>query len=61
MSLLKWSAQLDIGVSEMNHQHQDLLDLMNNLHDAYEAKQSFDAQKVCFLKLKTATVEHFTN
>jgi hemerythrin len=59
MSLLNWSAQLDIGVAEMNHQHQDLLDLMNGLHDAYEARRDFDAQKICFLKLKMATVEHF--
>ncbi len=59
MSLLQWSAQLDIGVDEMNYEHQDLLDLMNNLHDAYESKQSFENQKKCFLKLKMATIEHF--
>ena len=59
MSLLNWSAQLDIGVAEMNHQHQDLLDLMNGLHDAYEARRDFDTQKLCFLKLKMATIEHF--
>ena len=59
MSLMKWSAQLDIGVTEMNHQHQDLLNLMNDLHDAFEAKKNFEEQKNCFLKLKVATVEHF--
>lgn len=32
---------------------------MNGLHDAYEARRDFDAQKICFLKLKMATIEHF--
>jgi len=61
MSLLSWSSLLDIGVPEMNHQHQDLLELMNKLHDCFEAKKSFEEQKICFLKLKLATIEHFEN
>lgn len=59
MSLMNWGPQLDIGVSEMNHQHQHLLDLMNDLHDAFEKKKTFEDIKICFLKLKVATVDHF--
>jgi len=43
----------------MKHQQQELLDLMNGLHDAYDARRDFGIQKLYFLKLKMATIEHF--
>lgn len=59
VSIMEWSSQLDIGVDEMNHQHQVLLDLMNDLHNKWERKESRLVLGEALTKLKLATVEHF--
>jgi len=33
MSFFQWDTSLDVGVEEMNHQHQILIDLMNVLYE----------------------------
>ena len=57
--LMEWNDRLDIGVDHMNHQHQYLLDLMNQLYVA--STKNSGRQKIITLieSLKTATVDHF--
>lgn len=59
MGLMNWSAQLDIGVDEMNHQHQNLLVLMNDLHDKWQKKEMRIQLAEALNKLKLATLDHF--
>ena len=56
---MDWNKSLDIGVEEMNHEHQGLLAAMNQLHDLYTQKVPFRVQKDALDILKNATVEHF--
>lgn len=59
MSLMKWGSELDIGVEDMNHQHMHLLDLMNDLHNKWENKQTKFIISEALEKLKLATIAHF--
>lgn len=59
MGLMNWSAELDVGVDEMNHQHQNLLDLMNVLHDKWKKKEMQSQLADALNKLKFATLDHF--
>lgn len=57
--LFSWNRTYDIGVDSMNHQHQQLIDIMNNL---YEQNQQ-EKPKVLLLKtlvhLQESTIKHF--
>lgn len=59
MKLMEWSDQLDVGVQEMNHQHQDLLDLMNTLYEGNNEGKSFEELLPTLSKLKEYTIRHF--
>jgi hemerythrin-like metal-binding protein len=61
MPLMNWDNKLDIGVDEMNEEHQGLLKCMNDLYDAWESKSPVANQKVLLDKLKDATIEHFSH
>jgi hemerythrin-like metal-binding protein len=59
MPLMNWDNKLDIGVHEMNHEHQGLLKCMNELYDAWESKVPVATQKILLDQLKEATIQHF--
>ncbi|MBY0516435.1 MAG: bacteriohemerythrin [Bacteriovoracaceae bacterium] len=59
MGLMEWSDKLDIGVPTMNHEHQNLLNLMNQLFDKWEKKASRAEIQTAIEKLKVATTDHF--
>lgn len=59
MGIMSWNETLDIGVKDMNNEHKNLLELMNELYDHFNAKASYKVQKGILDKLKDATVEHF--
>ena len=40
MPIMKWSEELSVEVNEIDLQHQRLIDLINNLHDAMLAKKT---------------------
>jgi hemerythrin len=61
MVWMKWNDGLDIGVKDMNREHQGLLDYMNQLFDLHNAKASRGEQKRLLDKLKNATIDHFTH
>jgi hemerythrin-like metal-binding protein len=40
VTLLKWQANFRIGIGEVDHEHQALIELINSLHDALGAERS---------------------
>lgn len=59
MTIMTWSDSLDIGVAEMNGQHQTLIEIMNRLHDQFEADAEMSEQKKTLEELANFTVKHF--
>ena len=59
MPLMEWNERLDVGVEDMNDQHQKILNLMNKLFDAYEANHKFEEMKTILDELKDYTIQHF--
>lgn len=59
MAIMAWDEKLDIGVEAMNAQHQILIEIMNRLHDQFEAGASQSEQKKTLTELGKFTVKHF--
>jgi hemerythrin len=38
MALLQWKAQYSVGIEAVDHEHRELIDLINRLHDELAAK-----------------------
>lgn len=37
MSLLRWRREFEVGIEEVDHEHRELLELINGLHDMMQA------------------------
>ena len=61
MALLEWSDRLDIGVQEMNWEHQYLLDIMNRLYDRSSGSATPAEVGRILQELGDYTVKHFTH
>lgn len=61
MPIMTWDNTLDVGVPEMNEDHQEILDAMNAVYDAHTAGKSGDAMNVLVEKLGKVCVQHFTD
>ncbi|MEE9384055.1 MAG: bacteriohemerythrin [Nannocystaceae bacterium] len=59
MSLLQWSASLDVGVGSMNREHHVLIGLMNVLWEADRRGAPRPELLSALKKLGDYTVEHF--
>ena len=59
MPIMEWSDDLDVGVQAMNHEHQQILNLMNKIHDASQAGQSGPPIIALVDQLANVTVAHF--
>lgn len=60
MSFFKWDPeQLSVKVSEMDAEHKILIDKMNALYDANEAKSDFNQLKVLMDDLAGYCIKHF--
>lgn len=59
MGFLQWDDSLKLGVDQMDHQHENLINLMNTLFDQNKAGESFDVLKGTLDRLAAATKEHF--
>ena len=59
MTIMNWDASLDVGVDQMNREHQGLLNLMNRLHDARDAGKTGKEVLDILDALGAATVQHF--
>jgi hemerythrin len=61
MALIKWSDNLSVHVAEMDRQHQKLIDLINELHDAMSKGKGKEIVGKTIDGLVNYTKTHFTN
>jgi hemerythrin-like metal-binding protein len=61
MTIMTWDPCLDVGVTAMNQEHQQILDVMNKLHDAHVAGQSGAAVNDLVGRLGQICVSHFAD
>lgn len=61
MAIFKWTDELDIGVRDMNIEHQQILKLMNRLHHLYENKAPKPELATALQDLVTYTIQHFAD
>lgn len=59
MSFFKWDPKYDIGVQNMNSEHQKIIELMNRLHEAHDKKATKAEILKCVDELAKFTVSHF--
>ena len=43
MALLQWKDQYAIGIDAVDHEHRELIDLINKLHDELISEETVDA------------------
>lgn len=60
MSLMQWSSELSVNISEIDTQHKKLLDLINALHAAMGSGKGKDILEDIFSELITYTKTHFS-
>jgi hemerythrin len=60
MALIQWSADLSVGVGEMDRQHQQLVKLINDLYDAMRAGKAKAVIGQVIESLIQYTRSHFT-
>lgn len=61
MPLINWSPILEVGVKEIDSQHAKLVEILNELWDAFSQKQSKEVLGKVFNKLIAYTRTHFTH
>lgn len=59
MPIMTWDNSLDIGVHEMNREHQGILDAMNAIYDACQAGKKGDLINGMIANLGAITTRHF--
>ncbi|MGJ4952157.1 bacteriohemerythrin [Bradyrhizobium sp. HKCCYLS20291] len=59
MSLLHWEARYSVGIAAVDHEHQDLIALINRLYDAAVAQGDRQAMIGFFGELFRAISSHF--
>ena len=60
MKLVEWNASLDTGIHEIDTQHRRLVELLNDLYDAYINKHHDDIVAGAISELERYTDYHFT-
>ena len=60
MGFMNWSPELSVNVKEIDAQHQRLIELINELHDAMEERKGKDALEKIIKELFRYTVYHFS-
>lgn len=59
MPLMEWGAALDIGVEQMNREHQDILAAINAVYDGAQAGVSGPSMMARIARLADVTQRHF--
>jgi len=59
MGLLRWEDRYSVGIAAVDHEHQELIELINRLHDEVTAQRSRDAVIGFFGELFKAISAHF--
>ena len=61
MALLTWQEKYSVGIKEIDNQHKQLIDMINELNDAMLAKRGKEVLMSVLNKLAAYCVTHFTN
>lgn len=61
MSFFKWQPTFDVGVEEMNQEHQQLMQLMNRLYELNDKKAAKLELRLALKALGDFTVRHFSD
>lgn len=56
---VEWSGELSVGIEEIDSQHQVLVDLLNQIHEAIQQRQGAEITQVIVQKLYEYTRVHF--
>lgn len=56
---IEWSNELSMGIEEIDNQHQVLVDLLNQIHDAIQHHHGMEATRSIVTKLEEYTRVHF--
>lgn len=61
MSFLEWTEELSVQVPEMDRQHQDLIGVINELHDVMSDGKSLREKSTAISRLLKMAEWHFVN
>ena len=61
MPFAEWSDDLSVGIEKIDGQHQDLIQILNDLHDAYDLPDRQGAAEACLLKMREYMGQHFAD
>lgn len=59
MALLQWKDQYSVGIEAVDHEHRELIDLINQLHEEFSAARSKEAVEGFFGDLFRGISAHF--
>lgn len=59
MPLIEWDDNLSVGVQEIDAQHTEMIEILNELHDSLVREQTHDQTTALLYKLVSHTHEHF--
>ena len=59
MSLINWSDNYSVKVAKFDNQHKNLVNMINEMHEAMRSGRGKDALKPILQKLVNYTVQHF--
>ncbi len=61
MPYAQWSDSLSIGVKAIDDQHKQLVQMLNDLCDAFDSPDRENVVATCLSKMKKYSQEHFTD
>ncbi len=59
MALIEWNPDFSVGIGEMDRQHQKLISLINQFHNALKAGKGDEMAKGILVQLAEYTQSHF--
>lgn len=59
MAVIEWSDSLSVNVKTIDDQHKKLVEMLNNLHDAFIGNHGQDAQKAIVVGMVGYAATHF--
>lgn len=59
MARIEWKREYSVGIEAVDHEHQELIDLVNRIHDALEGGRPADEVEEVFGDLFRAISSHF--
>ena len=61
MSVIKWRESYETGIAEMDNEHRELIEIINQLYQMQREKKAYDELKNIYNRLLEYTRNHFLN